>query len=335
MTYNLKDPTDYIQYLTIYLGNRCNGSCTYCRDKLLPYTRPEITEENLLYMIQFILKFKNLKHITFVGGEPLLYIKAIETIVNTLQYKNITYEVITNGVLLSNDDVYDFLKEHLFFISLSHDGYNNEIYRHSNILNNKDIVNKLNFFNNTHHLSLQVVITKYNTNLLKNLYYFKQYFVKFKWRLMLVKGEKFSKDLQMDTILNNFKNFYKLFKYEPTVAEYLHFELNKFIPKSSKRNILFADLNLHIGYDPMDTIHTYSKENLIKYVIDMNNSRFPKCSSCSINNICRRNPSNCNHYIIPIREQLTNLFIEMVKNYGFKNFIDFDTYVMSFMKDWR
>ena len=99
--------------LLIKLGNSCNLSCPHCHRSNCEFAyNPEI--------IDFIKGFHP-DEIVFSGGEPLLYIDFIMVIVSALDDLNISYRLVTNGTLLSEDSI-EFFKSYDFFISMSYDG---------------------------------------------------------------------------------------------------------------------------------------------------------------------------------------------------------------------
>ena len=324
-----EDPFWAVESITLYLGSKCNENCTYCRDKLFLDTRPEANEDNVIEIINFLHKFKFIQKITFVGGEPLLYIPYIKTIVK--EFPNLRFGVISNGALLKDDVIFNFLKDNKFSIALSHDGISQQSSRRYEILDDRDLLYKLNWFYFRGLLSIQTVITKDNVDLLKNFWFFRKYFQgSFYWRLMFVKGEEHSKLIPIKDITENMKKFFRMFKYEPTIARCLYSELNRFIPINKNKN-MYMDLNMNIGLDPMDTTHPFSEENYVKYIANMRNFKFPTCDSCTMKYICHRNPSNCNEYIIKLREGLVEILKQMCRDNGYGgNFEQFINYVKQY-----
>lgn len=101
-----------IEKFYIKLGSSCNLHCKYCHsvNQKIDFN-PEILP---------ILKLMNLKHVTFGGGEPLLYWDLLECIVKYLGNGRI-YRVVTNGTLFTQK-IIDFCKQYNFVFGISFDG---------------------------------------------------------------------------------------------------------------------------------------------------------------------------------------------------------------------
>ena len=114
-----------VNRIFILLGSECNLNCKYCMQHSL-VTSP-ITN-NINTRIYTFLKYiantniKNKIHITFYGGEPLLYFNNIKAIVEaTSNY--CYYGIITNGKALT-EDMISFCNAHDIHLTLSWDGDN-------------------------------------------------------------------------------------------------------------------------------------------------------------------------------------------------------------------
>lgn len=93
---------------SIYLGSKCNLDCKYCHR--------EATEEHGV-TDTLLEKIKDADRITFIGGEPTMYMDEIKKVVDNTHAK---YAITTNGV---NFDRYrDYFKKHDFFVCISYDG---------------------------------------------------------------------------------------------------------------------------------------------------------------------------------------------------------------------
>ena len=311
------DPFKAVERVTVYLGNKCNNNCVYCRDYLLNYYRPEANEDNILSIIDFLHQFRHLKQITFVGGEPLLYLDYIKKIVLSVLDKE--YSIITNGILLKDQSILRYLLDNNFSVCLSHDGVNNSLTRGSM---NSDILDIVKVFNRRNKLSIASVISKDTCDIVANARYFINRFGEyFNWRLMYAQGETNSA-LIPSSVIDSVYSFLNMYKYSRLSAHVLYKEMRRFIP-IPKIKYLFVDLNGNIGYDPLDTIHQFSKQNYITYVAKMRNSSFPKCKDCCINNVCIRNPSGCNSFLIQLRQQTTNVLERIMKESGYYDYTAF------------
>lgn len=124
---------NYVNHITINVTQVCNLHCTYCAaagdgtyGDPVKKISIEKTLPQLKYLISKVPSGGNFK-INFLGGEPLLYPEAIESIADyakkETQDKNIslTFSIVTNGTLLSNKNIalLSKLKAH---VTISFDG---------------------------------------------------------------------------------------------------------------------------------------------------------------------------------------------------------------------
>jgi sulfatase maturation enzyme AslB (radical SAM superfamily) len=126
-----------IKAITIYLGDFCNFDCVYC-DRA--YIRDEIGSQNLLkrdhdQIIEFMTlareHAKELRAISFHGGEPFLYIKRIDQLMERLKPiygDDVEYYITTNGSLIADNEWF-FQKWNGIHITLSYDFNYQEINR--------------------------------------------------------------------------------------------------------------------------------------------------------------------------------------------------------------
>lgn len=135
---------DNIESLYLYLTNECNMRCKYCFiDKNISKT----LDVAMLYRAidRFITYSSNYnrKYISIIGGEPFLYYKTIERIIDyiRLNYKtyDINIDITTNGTNL-NEDRIKFLTIKGVKIYVSIDGLRNINDKYRQFLNNKSSV---------------------------------------------------------------------------------------------------------------------------------------------------------------------------------------------------
>ena len=122
-----------IRSITLNVTQVCNLKCTYCAaggDGTYgdPVTR--ISIEKTLPQLKFLIagiKPNRKFHISFVGGEPLLYPEGIQAIydyvVEETKAKNITpiFSLVTNGTVIT-DKVLDMFKKTKLHVTVSLDG---------------------------------------------------------------------------------------------------------------------------------------------------------------------------------------------------------------------
>ncbi|MDR0486003.1 MAG: radical SAM protein [Elusimicrobiota bacterium] len=116
-----------INKVFLCLGFECNLNCIYCIQKeSKPQTGDKKIEINpdIYPFIKGLLKNSPSGHqirVIFYGGEPLLYLDKIKTIVKKLKNKKIHFQIITNGKLL-NEETIKFLNKNKITVQLSWDG---------------------------------------------------------------------------------------------------------------------------------------------------------------------------------------------------------------------
>ncbi len=80
----------------------CNYNCTYCHNEWEPKER-EITQTDKEIIRELIIASKNLggKEVDITGGEPLLRIEKVETILKIATSLDLWTNLTTNGYFLS------------------------------------------------------------------------------------------------------------------------------------------------------------------------------------------------------------------------------------------
>ncbi|MFZ4403673.1 MAG: radical SAM protein [Pseudobdellovibrionaceae bacterium] len=122
-----------VNSLTLNVTQICNLQCTYCAaggDGTFGNPQSKISIEKTLPQLDYFLKKINSQesfHITFLGGEPLLYKKGIELVADhvysVLSAKNAQadFSIVTNGVLV-DDEALRIFKKYKFNVTVSIDG---------------------------------------------------------------------------------------------------------------------------------------------------------------------------------------------------------------------
>lgn len=114
-----------ISHIFLMLGNECNLQCKYClqHDIVEDQVVHEINPDIYSYVSKIARYQRKPLHITFFGGEPLIFWHQIEQFVTRLECQNITFGIISNGVALTEDRV-AWLNQHNIRFALSWDGDN-------------------------------------------------------------------------------------------------------------------------------------------------------------------------------------------------------------------
>ena len=103
--------------ISIYLGSRCNCNCKYCHRQQNDNEHTHVGKK----LKQLLLKNKdNNLCVSFYGGEPTLYMKQVEEIVNLVPTSK--FIITTNGTTI--DRYTDFFNKHNFKVIISYDGEN-------------------------------------------------------------------------------------------------------------------------------------------------------------------------------------------------------------------
>lgn len=157
----IKASDSNINIIYLMMGFACNFNCKYCiQTPTCNNLNPIIDDDVFKYIKRLVNmrdKDKNKLKIMFWGGEPLLYISTIKNVLNRLG-NSVRYGVVTNGSLLT-DEFVDLANQYNISVALSYDGFNTDITRKINILENRVIRERFNNINNRGILS---VLSAYN-----------------------------------------------------------------------------------------------------------------------------------------------------------------------------
>ena len=123
----------------VMLGNSCNLHCRYCVQHSL-VTSPIPTKISDKFW-KFFYSLKSGTHVTFYGGEPLVYYPAIKEIVS--RRSDLEYGMPSNCKLL-NERMVDFFNKHNVKITVSWDGSASRYTRgYDAFRENRDVIDKL------------------------------------------------------------------------------------------------------------------------------------------------------------------------------------------------
>lgn len=118
-----------IDHCVIYITKRCNLRCTYCFVQNRASRQQSMEELTAKKMIDFLFGEISGKtiHLAFFGGEPLIEYQLLKNIVHYAEdssrsiNKNISFSIVTNGILIDNEKL-SFFRKHNIKIILSCDG---------------------------------------------------------------------------------------------------------------------------------------------------------------------------------------------------------------------
>lgn len=151
--------TDKTNVIFIMLGQQCNLSCKYCIqhsaiESFLP--KSQINDDIFPFIQQCCDNANHRINLRFFGGEPLLYFKDIEEIIERTKDMNVDYSIITNGKMF-NDEIVQYFNEHNVNVVVSWDGRNVDMTRHYDVMQEKfEVIKHLN------HLCISGVLTANN-----------------------------------------------------------------------------------------------------------------------------------------------------------------------------
>lgn len=129
---DFKSRSTVVKALCLHVAHDCNLACRYCfasegeyhgERSLMSY---EVGKKAIDFLVKESGNRRNLE-IDFFGGEPLMNFDVVKDLVlygrsiEKEHNKNFRFTLTTNGVLL-NDDVIEFLNEHMHNVVLSVDG---------------------------------------------------------------------------------------------------------------------------------------------------------------------------------------------------------------------
>jgi len=173
----------------IYLNYNCNLKCVYCYENKIKEQKVmdrEIIDEVIKFIKKVIVE-RNPEEVEmcFIGGEPLLYVNKIETIISrvTTGFNNIVFykSIITNGTLLNANNVKKIIELKIDLVQVTLDGpkiihdrlrpYKNNRGSFDDIIKNLENINK-----NKYDLN---IIINYNLSL-RNIEYVENLFLDLK-----------------------------------------------------------------------------------------------------------------------------------------------------------
>jgi uncharacterized protein len=115
-----------LDFLQLMITNKCNMNCKYCFANNGNYNKLEQhmdSSDGVKIIDSLFNEYKEIKEISFFGGEPLINYKIIEEICLHIEknYPIPKYSIVTNLTYL-NDEIIKILKKHNIRITVSLDG---------------------------------------------------------------------------------------------------------------------------------------------------------------------------------------------------------------------
>lgn len=126
----------------ITLNRECNLRCKWCYSQTAGYEKKNNMSSQTLNQILGFCADSGVKHITLIGGEPTLY-PNLEEVIKRISALNVSVGMVTNGLLLENEELIKRLKEAgLDSFSLSLKGSDREEFKQITGYDNFDTVLK-------------------------------------------------------------------------------------------------------------------------------------------------------------------------------------------------
>lgn len=112
-----------INRIFLMLGRKCNLNCKYCLQHDMTIDDSTVISQKVIDWLRKCIQTQDRRlNVTFYGGEPLIYWKAIEQVVH--EFGNyVSYSIITNGALLDAKKV-EFINNNHITVTVSWDGRN-------------------------------------------------------------------------------------------------------------------------------------------------------------------------------------------------------------------
>ena len=290
-----------INSITIYLGNICNLNCYYCRDKLSVSISDSTDINNLISLIEDNLIFDDIESVTYVGGEPTMYLNDIKVLDNYFYGKQ--KFIITNGKILP----YDYYLSNNYKIILSHNGVNTKTSRGYDPF--EDHLNIVRYLNDEDKLLINTVLFPNTDVISEYCYFYDKLGAKFNWGLFGVIGEKYT---DPSILINSYTEYLSSYKFINQSAKLL---LSRITSRTKSESILLLDrlgnilnnTNDHSIIGNITSTDLYSVRYLPKY----------RCTSCRIRNKCHSIGSSSCTDISRLVNEITYDFIDnKIYEYG-------------------
>jgi len=107
-------------YISLFFTRQCNLNCSYCKTSKRIATK-DISIDKWKYIID-ILHDRGCRHITIYGGEPTIRPDLVDMIKYCTK-KEILTHVVSNGLLINEDMLKEYVKNGYFILGISIDNF--------------------------------------------------------------------------------------------------------------------------------------------------------------------------------------------------------------------
>jgi uncharacterized protein len=280
--------------LLVVLSEKCNLNCSYCGvDKWSKKTiDPELYLEEFRKM-RATFPDETIK-IDFFGGEPLLQMPLIKTILQEVeQDKNIRLFMPTNGLLL-DDEKLQFLIDHQIEVSISFDGLWQDHNRQQ--LNGKPTLarffEKRDLFRKLPGVKCHTMIYRGCYNLLENHLYIRDNFG-FNPELTLVRDAGVWDQASVNTLKTGIDELFNWYIANPAeeMPFFILFYLRHFInyqSKGSEVDTCGAGVDTFMFSENKLVPCTRFKDSPEMIELIPKYSQMPECQTCEVKHYCRK-----------------------------------------------
>lgn len=156
--------------IRLEITSKCNLNCAYCHNAKFLNSKDDMTNEEIRKVISEIKKKNNINKILLTGGEPLLN-NGIVDLVKYITSLGIKADMVTNGILLSDEMIQKLNKAGLKRVRLSIDDISMKNKNRSNS-NSQFILNKIKKILSLSNIEvcIHTVVTSDNVEKLFDLY---------------------------------------------------------------------------------------------------------------------------------------------------------------------
>ena len=283
-----------MKLVTVFLSEKCNLNCSYCnQDK---WSKDQIDPYLFLEEYRRVRKeFPNeLIQIDFFGGEPLLFMDLIKTIISETENDgNIQYGMPTNGLLLTEETL-QYIIEKKINVSVSFDGLWQD--RNRLQLNGKGtshrFIEKRELFQRIPNFKIHTMVYKGCYNLLENHLYIRDHFG-VNPELTLVRDMEAWDQKSVDLLKNGIKELFDWYINNPKeeMPFFILFYLRHFLNYSSRghtKDFCGAGTDIFMFSDnkpvPCNRFKDEPKmvEDIPKYI------KMSVCQTCEVKNYCEK-----------------------------------------------
>lgn len=324
----------------IHVSNTCNLKCSYCYASYGNYG----TEECLMDIsvasdiVEFIKRLKDIKYVTFFGGEPFLAVDIIEYICRELEEKHVEFLLQTNGTIL-NEKILEILQKYKIKITISLDGmkeindYNRKF--KSNRGTYDEIVKNIEIINKKLPNALQAI----QGTLSKEFFSYNKYeIINFLHKLTKAPIIKLECDININTINNKKKIneeiiiFFETLIHQKYIIEgYPYHFFRTFLGGIYNEYLCSAGNSISITTkgeifpcqfyfnDKSHYMGSIIKNKNIqidrKSIEDIKKENCPRCQECIANCSCEFCVANWNEKVCDYNKIFTECFLEIFSNY--------------------